>query len=64
MAEDNVSQGWAKSPGPRPKVVERQRVAKEQEAQRVWTEQNEMRDDLGRMTGSAAQRFFIAANVS
>ena len=36
--------------------VERQRVAKEQAAQRVrsWTEQNEMRGILGRMTAGAA----------
>ena len=38
------------SPGPGPEILERQRVAKEQAAQRVnsWTVQNEMRDVLGR----------------
>ena len=43
-------------PGPEPEVVERQRVAKEQAAQRVrsWTVQNETRDVLGRMIASAA----------
>ena len=44
------------SPGPGPEVLERQRVAKEQAAQRVrsWTVQNEMRNVLERMTPGAA----------
>ena len=43
------------SPGPRPEVVERQRVANERAAQRVrnWTVQNEMRGFLDRMTAGA-----------
>ena len=51
------------SPGPGPKVVERQRVAKERAAQRVrsWIVQNEMRGVLGRVFASAAGRIFDSA---
>ena len=52
------------SQGPEPKVVERQRVAKERAAQRVcsWTVQNEMRDVLGRVSTGAAGRILDSAN--
>ena len=52
------------SPGPGPKVVERQRVAKEQAAQRVpsWTVQNEMRSVLGRLSTGAAATILDSAN--
>ena len=44
------------SPGPGPKVVERQKVVKERAVQRVrsWTVQNEMRGVLGRVYTGAA----------
>ena len=46
------------SPGPGSEAVERQRLAKEQAAQRVysWTLQNEMRGVLRRMSAGAAKR--------
>ena len=52
------------TPGPRPGVVKRQRVAKERAAQRVlsWTVQNEMRSVLGRVSASAAGRVLDSAN--
>ena len=52
------------SPGPGPKVVKRQRVAKEQAAQRVrsWTVQNEIRGVLGRVSTGAAGRILDSAN--
>ena len=52
------------SPGPGPEVVERQRVAKEQAAQRVrsWTVQNEIRDVLGQVSAGAA-RILDSANL-
>ena len=52
------------SPGSRPEVVERHRVAKERAAQRVrsWTVQNEMRDVLGRVSTGAARRVLNSAN--
>ena len=51
-------------PGPGPEVVERQRVAKEQAAQRVrsWTVQNEIRGVLGRVSARAAGRILDSAN--
>ena len=52
------------SPRPGPEVVKRQRVAKEQAAQRVrgWTVQNEMRGILGRVSAGAAGRILDFAN--
>ena len=52
------------SPGPRPEVVEKQRVAKERAAQRArsWTVQNEMRGVLGRVSAGAAGRTLNSAN--
>ena len=52
------------SPGPGPEIVERQRVDKEQAAQRVrnWTVQNEMRGVLGRVSTGAAGRILDSAN--
>ena len=52
------------SPGSGPEVIERQRVAKEQAAQRVcnWTVQNEMRGVLGRVSTGAAGRILSSAN--
>ena len=52
------------SPGSRPEVVPRQRVAKERAAQRVrsWTVQNEIRDVLGRVSAGAAGRIFDSAD--
>ena len=52
------------SPGPGPEVVKRQRVAKDQAAQRVrsWTVQNEMRGVLGRVFTGAAGRTLNSAN--
>ena len=56
MAEDHGALKANDSPGPGPENVEMQRVAKERAALRVrsWTDQNEMRGDMGRMTASAA----------
>ena len=55
------------SPGPGPKVVERERerVTKERVAQRVrcWTVQNEMRGVLGRVSAGAAGRILDSANL-
>ena len=53
------------SQGPGTEVVERQRVAKEQTAQRVlsWIVQNEMRSVLGRVSAGAAGRIFDSANL-
>ena len=52
------------SPGPRPEIVERQRVAKERVAQRVsnWTVQNVMRGVQGRVSAGAARRILDSAN--
>ena len=52
------------SQGPGPKVVQRQKTAKERATQRVrgWTVQNEMRGVLGRVSTSAARRIFDSAN--
>ena len=52
------------SPGPKPEVVERQRVAKEQAAQRVhsWTVQNEMSGVLGRVSAGATGRILDSVN--
>ena len=51
-------------PGPGPEVVEKQRVAKEQAAQRVrsWTVQNKIRDVLGRVSAGVARRILDSAN--
>ena len=45
-------------PRPGPEVVIRERVAKERAAQRVgsWTEQNEIKGVLGRVSAGAAGR--------
>ena len=53
------------SPGPGTEVVEKQRVAKEQAAQRVhsWTVQNEMRGVLGPVSAGAARRALNSANT-
>ena len=53
------------SPGSGPKVVKRQRVAKERAAQRVrsWTVQNEMRGVLGWVSTGAAGRILNSANL-
>ena len=50
-------------PGAGPKIVERERVAKKQAAQRVrtWTVQNETTDVLGRMIAGAARRILDSA---
>ena len=47
-----------------PKVVERQRVAKERAAQRVrsWTVQNEIRGVVGQVSAGAATRILDSAN--
>ena len=52
------------SQGPGPEVVEIQRVAKEEAAQRVrsWTVQNEMKGVLGRVSVGAAGRSLDSAN--
>ena len=52
------------SPGPGPEVVERQKIAQEQAAQRVrsWTVQNEMRGVLIRVSAGAAGRILDSAN--
>ena len=52
------------STGPRPEVVERQKIAKERATQRLryWTVQNEMRGVLARVSASAARRIFDSAN--
>ena len=52
------------SPRSGPEVVERQRVAKEQAAQRVrsWAVQNEMRGVMGRMSAGAGGRIPNSAN--
>ena len=54
--------GNSRRPGQ--EVEERQRVAKEQAAQRVrsWTVQNEMRIVLGRVSSGAAGRILGSAN--
>ena len=64
MAEDHGAPEAGQPPGPGPKVAERQRVAKEQAAQRVrsWTVQNEMRGFLRRAFADAAGRIFDSAN--
>ena len=51
-------------PGPGPEVVERQRVAKKQAAQRVRsrTVQNEMRSVPKRVSAGAAGRILNSAN--
>ena len=51
-------------PGPGPQVIERQRVAKKQAAQRVhsWTVQMELKDVLGRVSAGAAGRILDSAN--
>ena len=56
MTDDQGALKANDSPGPGPENVEMQRVAKERAALRVrcWTDQNEMRGDMGRMTASAA----------
>ena len=50
-------------PGPRPVVVQRQRVAKEQAVQEVrsWAEENEMRGVLGQVFAGAAKRILDSA---
>ena len=65
MAETMEPQKPGNSPGPGPKVVERQRVAKERAAQKVcsWTVQNEMRSVLGRVSAGATGRILDSANL-
>ena len=62
--ETKVPQKPGSFPGSGPEVVERQRVTKEQAAQRVrsWAVQNEMRDVLGRVSTGAAGRILDSAN--
>ena len=50
--------------GPRPEVLQRQRVAKERKAQTVrgWTVQNKMRGVLTRVSAGAARRILDSAN--
>ena len=52
------------SPGSGPKVLERQRVAKERAVQRVrsWTVLNEMRGVLGSVYTGAAERILDCPN--
>ena len=52
------------SPEPGPEVIERQRVAKEQAAQRVhsWTVQNEMKIVLRQVPVGATGRILDSAN--
>ena len=54
------------SPRPGLEVANRQRVAKERAAQRVfsWTVQNEMRGVLGRVSACAARKILDSANPS
>ena len=49
---------------PEPEIVEKQRVVKEQAAQRVnsWRVQNEMRSVFGRMIADAACRVLVSVN--
>ena len=62
IAEDHGAPESGKLPGP--EVVEKQRVAKEQAAQRIrsWTVQSEMRGVLGRVSAGAAGRVLDSAN--
>ena len=53
MAEDHGAPEPDNSPGPGPKIAEKQRVAKEQRI-RSRTVQNEMRDVLRQVTAGAA----------
>ena len=64
MAEDHGAPEASNSPGPRPEVVKRQRIAKERVAQRAhsWTVQNEMRGVLGRVSADAAGGDLDSAN--
>ena len=64
MAEDHGPHKLGNSPGPGPEIVERQRIAKEQAAQRVrsWTVQNEMSVVLGRVSAGAARRILDSVN--
>ena len=60
------SQNSGNFPEPGPEVVKKQRVAKEQAAQRVRssTVQNEMRGVLGRVSAGAVGRILDSANSS
>ena len=53
------------SPGHGPEVVERQRIAKEREVQRVlsWNVKNETRVFLGRVSAGAAGKILDSANA-
>ena len=57
-------QNLGNSPGPGSEVVQRQRVAEEQAAQRVrsWIVQNEMKGVLRRVFAGAAGRVLDSAN--
>ena len=57
-------QKQSNSSGPAPEVLQRQKIAKEQAAQRVrsWTVQNGMRGVLGRASAGAASRNLGSAN--
>ena len=52
------------SPGNEPEVVEKQRVVRDQAAQRIdsWTLQNEMRGVLGQVSAGAAGGILDSAN--
>ena len=57
-------QNLGNSPGSGPEVIQRQRIAEEQAAQRVrsWTVQNEMKGVLRRVFAGAAGRVLDSAN--
>ena len=64
MAEHHGAQKPGNSSGPRPVVIERQKVAKERAAPRVRssTVQNEMRGSLGRVYAGPARRILDSVN--
>ena len=64
MTDDHGAPEAGQLPSSRPEVVKRQKVAKEQAAQRVcsWTVQNEMRDVLEPVSTGAAGRILDSAN--
>ena len=64
MAEDHGTPEAGNCPGPGPKAVEGQKIAKERAAQTVrsWTVQNEMRGVLGRVSAGAVTRILDYAN--
>ena len=64
MAEDREAPEVGKLPRAWTEVVQRQKIAIEQETQRVhsWTVQNEMRGVLGQVSTSAAKRILGSTN--